>query len=236
MQRLRPRLTYANVISTLCLVLLLGGGTAFAAARLGKESVGTAQLKKGAVTPVKLSASAAAALARSGPAGPAGAAGPAGPQGPQGIAGERGERGESGLEGKRGEPGPLLELLPSGKTEKGGFGMEGVASGLETVSSSLSLPIPVDASGTIGAHTVYPGPNEGDTICKGTLAEPTAESGFMCIYVGHSTNVYAPYYPMPCDPVAYECNTIGEYGGYLEALTNGAGRYAVSGTWAVTAP
>lgn len=55
MQRVRARLTYPNVIATFCLVLLLGGGTAYAAGELGKESVGTKQLKKEAVTPAKLS-------------------------------------------------------------------------------------------------------------------------------------------------------------------------------------
>jgi hypothetical protein len=51
---LRPRLTYANVISTLCLLLLLGGGAAYAAGHLGKSSVGSRQLKKNAVTTSKI--------------------------------------------------------------------------------------------------------------------------------------------------------------------------------------
>jgi hypothetical protein len=46
--RLRPRLTYANVISTLCLFIVLGGG-AYAATSLPKNSVGTKQLKADAV-------------------------------------------------------------------------------------------------------------------------------------------------------------------------------------------
>jgi hypothetical protein len=54
MKRLLPRLTYANVISTLCLFLLLGGGAALAATQLGKNSVGTKQLKKNAVTGAKV--------------------------------------------------------------------------------------------------------------------------------------------------------------------------------------
>jgi hypothetical protein len=58
MKRLTAKLTYSNVISTLCLVLLLGGGTAYAATQLGRESVGPRQLKKNAVTPAKLSAAA----------------------------------------------------------------------------------------------------------------------------------------------------------------------------------
>jgi hypothetical protein len=54
MKRLRNQLTYSNVISTLCLFLVLGGGTAFAASHLGKNSVGSKQIKKNAVTTAKL--------------------------------------------------------------------------------------------------------------------------------------------------------------------------------------
>jgi hypothetical protein len=53
MKSLRQRLSYANVISTLCLFLLLGGGAAIAAG-LAKNSVGTKQLKKNAVTTAKI--------------------------------------------------------------------------------------------------------------------------------------------------------------------------------------
>jgi hypothetical protein len=86
MKRLRTSLTYSNVISTLCLFLLVGGGAAWAATQLPKNSVGakqlkqgavtSAKLKKGAVTPAKLSQSTKAALV-----------GPAGPQGPKGDPG-----------------------------------------------------------------------------------------------------------------------------------------------------
>jgi len=51
---MRPRLTYSNVVSTLCLFLLLGGGAAFAAGQLGKNSVGSKQLKKNAVVTAKI--------------------------------------------------------------------------------------------------------------------------------------------------------------------------------------
>ena len=54
LRRLRLRLTYANVVSTLCLFILLGG-TAWAVAA---NSVGTAQLKDGAVTNPKLAVNA----------------------------------------------------------------------------------------------------------------------------------------------------------------------------------
>jgi hypothetical protein len=93
-QRIRGRLTYSNLVSTLCLLLLLGGGTAYAASHLGKESVGTRQLKKEAVTPAKLSRKAKATLT-----GPAGAPGPAGIAGEQGIQGRQGIQGPPGLSG-----------------------------------------------------------------------------------------------------------------------------------------
>lgn len=54
MKQLRAKLTYANVVSTLCLFLLVGGGAAFAANQLAKNSVGTKQLKKNAVTTAKI--------------------------------------------------------------------------------------------------------------------------------------------------------------------------------------
>ena len=51
MQSVRRHLSYANVISTICLFVVLGGG-AYAAAPA--KSVGTAQLKAGAVTGAKI--------------------------------------------------------------------------------------------------------------------------------------------------------------------------------------
>lgn len=54
LKKLRGRLTYANVVSTLCLFLVLGGGAAFAATHLPKNSVGPKQLKKNAVGSAKI--------------------------------------------------------------------------------------------------------------------------------------------------------------------------------------
>lgn len=52
------RLTYANVMSTIAVFLVLGGATAFAASHLGKNSVGTMQLKNNAVVTAKIKNSA----------------------------------------------------------------------------------------------------------------------------------------------------------------------------------
>ncbi len=110
---LRPKLTYANVVSTLCLFLLVGGGTAFAATQmLPKNSVGQNQIKKGAVTPAKLAKSTVTAL--TGDVGPQGARGPQGSRGPQGT---QGARGPQGAQGDRGPTGPTGATGPAGATK-----------------------------------------------------------------------------------------------------------------------
>jgi hypothetical protein len=76
-KRLRPKLTFANVVSCLALFVALGSG-AYAATQLPKNSVGTKQLKKGAVTAAKVkSGSLLASNFKSGqlPAGAPGAPG-----------------------------------------------------------------------------------------------------------------------------------------------------------------
>jgi hypothetical protein len=113
MKRLRGKLTYANVMATIAVFLVLGG-SAVAATHLPGNSVGTKQLKKGAVTPGKLSAKTRRFLV--GPGGPTGDRGPQGAEGPRGI------------QGKEGAPGRDLTVetpLASGHTETGVFGAAG---------------------------------------------------------------------------------------------------------------
>jgi hypothetical protein len=52
-KQIKKRLTYANVMSSIAVFLVLGGATAIAAG-LAKNSVGTKQLKKNAVTTAKI--------------------------------------------------------------------------------------------------------------------------------------------------------------------------------------
>jgi hypothetical protein len=54
LKQIRKRLTYANVMSSIAVFLMLGGATAFAAGQLGKNTVGSKQLKKNAVTTAKI--------------------------------------------------------------------------------------------------------------------------------------------------------------------------------------
>ena len=54
MKRFQPRLTYANVVATLALFLVLSGGAAYAATKLAKNSVGTKQIKNNSITTAKI--------------------------------------------------------------------------------------------------------------------------------------------------------------------------------------
>jgi hypothetical protein len=101
LQRLRGRLTYANVISTLALILALGGGTAYAASSAGSSSPavlklcaarGTGALRLASGGSCKRGERALNVTSR----GTQGPAGPAGPKGAQGDRGTQGERGPAG--------------------------------------------------------------------------------------------------------------------------------------------
>jgi hypothetical protein len=102
LKQTRKRLTYANVMSSLAVFLVLGGATAFAAGHLGKNTVGTKQLKKNAVTGAKVkNHSLKAADFKAGQL-------PTGPQGPKGDQGPRGEQGPKGDTGPAGIPATRL--------------------------------------------------------------------------------------------------------------------------------
>jgi hypothetical protein len=82
-------------LALLALFIVVGGGSAYAAATLvPNNSVGSAQVINGSLQKKDLSKTAVAAL--KGNRGPAGRAGPAGPAGPQGPKGDKGDTGATG--------------------------------------------------------------------------------------------------------------------------------------------
>src|SRR4051794_23885469 len=110
--RLLSHLSYANVVSTICLVVVLSG-TAYAATTLPNNSVGSAQLKANAVTSDKVRDGALlqrdfkAGQLLPGPRGAVGAAGAQGPVGPQGSTGAPGGQGPAGPQGPKGDTGTV---------------------------------------------------------------------------------------------------------------------------------
>jgi hypothetical protein len=107
---LRRHLTYANVAATLALFLALGGA-AYAATQLPKNSVGTNQLRREAVTAAKIAKKTRNQLrGNRGPAGRQGAQGKTGKEGAKGATGARGAQGNTGAPGADGT-GPAYEAV-----------------------------------------------------------------------------------------------------------------------------
>lgn len=100
---LSPLLDYIrrHHIALLALFVALGG-TSYAAIKLPANSVGSRQLRNGAVTQRKLARGVLPSLR----VGPQGVAGHDGAPGPQGPAGERGPAGPTGAQGSTGATGP----------------------------------------------------------------------------------------------------------------------------------
>jgi hypothetical protein len=86
LRRIRSRITYSNVIASLALFIALGGG-AYAAIKIPKNSVGSAQIKSNAVISSKVKPG--SLLANDFKAGQL-------PQGQQGIQGPKGDKGDTG--------------------------------------------------------------------------------------------------------------------------------------------
>lgn len=120
-RRVRARLNYANVMSTLAVFIALGG-VSYAAVKLPRNSVGSAQIKKNAVTGSKVRNSSLTGadiknrsltaadfrgtlLGAQGPAGPKGDPGATGTPGPKGDPGAPGVAGPKGDPGAKGDPG-----------------------------------------------------------------------------------------------------------------------------------
>jgi hypothetical protein len=179
------------VISCIALILAMGG-TGYAAISIPANSVGTAQLRKGAVTKQKLAKKTLQALR--------GARGPAGTPGTAGAIGRTGATGPAGKEGETGPTGPQGLLGPTSSTSAGSveagssagftpFGSSGTVtlaapgkvlveiSGFYFIqcsssgSCSSTVSAFVDGTAVPGAHEVLNAP------VNGSLAEDVAVSG-----------------------------------------------------------
>jgi hypothetical protein len=119
---LRRQLTYANVVSSICLFIVLGGG-AYAAAKLPKNSVGSRQLASNAVTSSKVKNRSLLSTDFKVGQVPAGERGAVGPVGPAGPGGERGPTGPAGSDAQ-------VQVAPAcsaGTTLQSGFCFENAA-------------------------------------------------------------------------------------------------------------
>jgi hypothetical protein len=151
MSFLRRHLTYANVVASLALFLALGGA-AYAATQLPKNSVGTGQLKNGAVTSSKIAKKARNQLrgqtGAQGPQGPQGKVGKTGPKGTTGAKGGTGVKGDTGAAGTNGI-GPAFEVFTENRSiEAGGniIAAENLAAGAYVISADVAVEAGVAAT------------------------------------------------------------------------------------------
>jgi hypothetical protein len=135
-------------------------GTAYAAT-LPRNSVGTAQLKRNAVTSAKvkprtlLGSDFRQGQLPAGPQGPQGPQGATGPRGPEGPSGARGAEGATGARGAEGPGGPRAPQGPAGATNVTVRTGPTVASGSEA--SAECNPGEVAVGGGGGADDNPPG-------------------------------------------------------------------------------
>ena len=204
MSRITRRFTYANVTATLALLFAMSGGALAAGHYL---ITSTKQIKPSVLSALKGKAGA------SGAQGPQGAQGPAGAKGENGVAGSAGANGTNGTTGEsvvvaklaagseckaggakfsnatghatacNGEAaagGGYTEVLPPEKTEQGAWSF---SSSEAFLTASISFPIRLSEA-LAEADVHYVGPKETVTACPGSVAEPKAAPGNLCVYQG----------------------------------------------------
>ncbi len=229
--RRRLHVSPATVIASLALVFAMTGG-AYAAGRYVITSA--KQIKPSVLAQLKGKAGTQGSAGAQGPVGPTGATGPQGAAGAKGETGTIGPEGPSGKNGENGKNGTtgFTKVLPSGETETGAWSII-LAEGQEGyIPISFNIPL----SQELGGAQVFVAPNK---ECPGTVEEPKAEPGTLCVYKGSSFNleiksIQKPYPEPP--PGLGTGKGAGRSGAAL--YVGGAGEpsgASGAGTWAVTA-
>ena len=199
----------------------------------------------------------AGATGAAGPQGPAGSAGPQGAKGDTGAAGNNGTNGTNGTSGENvtsktvptgndakceglggveytvsgkttlvcnGQTG-FTETLPAGKTETGTWGGTGAGTPI-AISFPILLSAPLD-----GNHTLVVGHSTSTADCPGTLANPAAAEGFLCVYETPAEEA-ANSIALILDPSTSSGGAATSGATLVSNFTNSEGIY---GTFAVTA-
>ena len=199
----------ALVVASLALAVALGG-TGYAAIVLPANSVGTPQLKKDAVTSVKVKNGSLLAVDFKAGQIPRGPTGPAGPTGAVGAT------------GATGPTGPFPDALASGKTVRGAFNIGGTAAAAGSLANtSISFIYTFAAAPTV--RIVLQGA-AAPAECPGNATLPQAQAGFLCIYeTSHSNSAGATL------------NDVSRVGATIFTNASAAGGFFSYGTWAATA-
>jgi hypothetical protein len=225
LRAIRNRVTPSTVIATVALVFAMTGG-AYAANKYLITS--TKQISPKVLKVLKALKGSSGA---NGVAGAAGPGGPGGPQGPAGAGGPAGAKGATGAAGKDGKTG-FTEFLPPNDSERGTWGVAGQPTTTpfgEDVSASISFNIPLKEAPAV--HVIKPEatPPAG---CSGTVTEPQAEPGNLCVFTTFEQNVKATG-PFVFSPETGE--GAGKAGAVMFVPAAAAGGIAAAGDWVVTA-
>jgi hypothetical protein len=228
--RLRSKLTYANVMATIAIFLVLTG-VGFAVAKLPKKSVGPKQLKNGAVRSKKIHKDAVnASKIKAGAVGRSEIAN--GAVGSGEIANKavtRNKIADSAI--------PLLGTLRTGQTVRGSFNLGGSpgGTGVDTHQGySFQFPLSNTPSApTANVLDLFANPSAATANCSGVgganQQTPNAAGGNLCIYITGKTNLSAT------SPVQLE--NVSRLGFGLVANSGAlTSDYVATGFWAVTAP
>ncbi len=226
--RLRSKLTYANVMATVA-VFMVVTGIGFAVAALPKKSVGKRQLKNGAVSGKKLRKNAVTApkikSAAVGRSEIASGAINTGKISNQSVT--RSKIADSAI--------PLLGTLRTGQTLRGSFDIGG-GPGATTFQDGQSFQFPLTSSpsgptaNVIDASVTTPVFTSGCSgLSGGNNQTPNAAAGQLCVYITFkSTN----FTSLAIDP-----GSLTRLGFGLKAVFSAAdAANQVIGQWAVTAP
>ncbi len=227
--------TAGLIVAVVALVAALSGGAYAAQQGLnGKQkgevkNIAKAQAKKGPK-------GAKGAKGDPGPAGPAGPVGPAGAAGKDGAPGKdgtNGKDGKDGTNGTNGSPWTAGGTLPVGATQTGVFAWDGISQspggGAPGTIIPISFTIPL-AAGLDENHVIRMAPDSPpNSNCTGTVDNPKAASGYLCVYEAASTATYMGI----ATPSFGGLGTSAAGALILYAATSPAYGYA-RGSWAVT--
>jgi hypothetical protein len=233
-KQIRKRLTYANVMSSIAVFLVVGGATALAASGLEKNSVGTKQLKNNAVTTAKIKnesitnakikkgtiAGSSLNLATIGTVPSATNAGHA----------SSADTATSATSSSSAASAASPVTLASGKTETGVFyGIETVGTGnTGYIGAVISYPFPLASPPIQNYMPIGASPN---AACPGTAANPKAAPGNLCAYETVNGTGSAAFFDGSVE------SSISKFGSGIAAFMNGGtGNEDLIGSWAVTAP
>jgi hypothetical protein len=219
---LRHRPSPALVVACLALTVALGG-TSYAAVTLPRSSVGTAQLKRNAVTSVKVKNRSLLAIDFKRGQLPRGARGATGATGATGTTGTAGPQ---GVQGAKGADFTVDTTLQPGQTETGLYSVWGVGGGYMGDAVSFRVPLSADI---LAANVHFLAYNAPTASCPGV---GSAAAGHLCVYERSGGaralgNVYSP--------ITGNSTTVSKLGFGIYFDSTGTGGAWSYGSWAVTA-